>query len=281
LKPLLSGKSKPRDRSEEEVLGYRKALDLVFEQYQNLEVTPEIIQHLHQLSHGGYSGDAGCWKKRNNEIIEILPSGERLVRFIPVTPEQAPNAVAQLCIGFKNALEQRQLPDIVAIAAFVLDFLCIHPFRDGNGRVSRLLSLLLLLQSQYELGRYISLERLVESSKERYYDTLKLSSQHWHEGDHDLSMFLNFFCAIIKEGYSELATRVSLSVYSGSALTEIVQQAILSRIGLFSLQELKHACPSASEQLIKKVLYEFKSQGRVSLLGKGRSARWRVTGLAV
>ena len=297
LIPLLGGSTAPRDRSEEEVLGYKKTLDLIFKDYADLEITPKTIRKLHLLSQGGVSADAGEWKMRNNEIIEVNANGERTIRFVPVPPENTAFAIEQLCYGFAEVSDQRSLPDLIAIAAFVLDFLCIHPFRDGNGRVSRLLALLLLIRSNYEIGRYISLERLVEASKDRYYETLKMSSESWHEGRHAIEPFLNFFCAILKEGYGELAIRVNFKYTQAKLLTKnksrdiqkrkyeeshpaplsgLIEQHILSQISTFALKDIKSLCPTASEQLVKKILYRMKQERRVKLEGRGRAARWRL-----
>lgn len=276
LVPLLAGRSKPRDRSEEELFGYKKALELIYKDYNRLEISPETIKKLHKISQGNSSGDAGEWKKKNNEIVEILPSGERKVRFVPLAPEITPGAIAELCGSYENHREQSVLPDIAAIAMFTLDFLCVHPFRDGNGRVSRLLSLLLLLQAGYEIGKYISLERLVEAFKERYYETLKMSSIGWHDATHDLIPFLNFFTTVIREGYRELEEQVKLSEHHSGTLSSIIERQVLSRMGEFSLSDLKKTLPTTSEQLIKKVLSALKANKKIGLEGKGRKAKWRV-----
>jgi Fic family protein len=277
LRPLLIGGAPPRDRSEEELLGYRKALDLIFAHSHELPISPSTIQELHKLCQGGLIGDAGRWKERNNEIVEILPNGERIVRFIPVPAADVPAAVDRLCCGYRDARTGGKIPDAAAIALFTLDILCIHPFRDGNGRVSRLISLLLLLQAGYEVGRFISLERIVERTKDRYYDTLKTSSQGWHEGTHDALPFLNYFCAVLRDGYGELADRVSLAHAHSAPLSAEIERTILRQRGDFTLRELHRAFPHVSEQLIKKVLYRMKDKQQVVLQGRGKGAVWRVS----
>lgn len=202
LRPLVLEDARPRDRSEEEILGYRRALELIHGEAPNLAITPEILQRLHAIIQEG-SGDAGQWKRVSNEIIELREGAAPIVRFRPVSVAETPAAVEELCLLHRHALNQGVAPPLVAVAALVLDFLCIHPFRDGNGRISRLLTLLVLYQHDFEVGRYISLERLVEESRTEYYEVLQLSSRGWHEGRHDLLPWLNYFLAILKRAYRE------------------------------------------------------------------------------
>jgi Fic family protein len=203
LRPLVLENARPRDRSEEEIQGYRRALELIHGEAKNLAITPEFLQRLHATIQGG-SGDAGQWKQVDNEIVELREGAPPLVRFRRVKVAETPAAVEELCLLYRHAFNQSLAPPLVATAALVFDFLCIHPFRDGNGRVSRLLTLLALYQHGFEAGRYISLERLVEESRAEYYDVLHRSSEGWHEGRHDLLPWLNFFLAILKRAYREL-----------------------------------------------------------------------------
>lgn len=203
LRPLVLENAPPRDRSEEEIRGYRQALEQIHAEAGELAITPELLQRLHATIQEG-SGDAGQWKRVDNEIIELREGAPPLVRFRPVKVAETPAAVEELCLLYRHALNQSLAPPLVAIAALVFDFLCIHPFRDGNGRISRLLTLLALYQHGYEVGRYISLERLIEESRAEYYDVLHRSSEGWHEGRHDLLPWLNFFLATLKRAYREL-----------------------------------------------------------------------------
>lgn len=176
LRPLVLGHARPKDRSEQEITGYRKALNLIHTDAANLQITPALMRRLHKLCQEG-SGDAGAFKKVDNEIIELRPGAAPVIRFKCLSAKATPAAMDELCLVYRHAIDQDHLPPLVAIAALILDFLCIHPFRDGNGRVSRLLTLMALYQHGYEAGRYISLERLVEESKEDYYHVLRQSSQ--------------------------------------------------------------------------------------------------------
>jgi Fic family protein len=203
LRPLVLENARPRDRSEEEIQGYRRALERIHAEAKTLAITPELLQGLHATIQEG-SGDAGQWKQVDNEIIELREGAPPLVRFRPVKVAETPAAVEELCLVYRHALNQSLAPPLVAVAALVFDFLCIHPFRDGNGRISRLLTLLALYQHGYEAGRYVSLERLVEESRAEYYEALHRSSEGWHEGRHDLLPWLNFFLTILKRAYREL-----------------------------------------------------------------------------
>ena len=208
LRPLVLENAAPRNRSEEEIQGYRRALELIHAEAEGLAVTPDLLQRLHSTIQQG-SGDAGQWKRVNNEIVELRQGKAPVVRFRPVGVAETPSAVEEVCLLYRHAVNQSLAPPLVAIAALVFDFLCIHPFRDGNGRISRLLTLLALYQHGFEVGRYISLERLVEESREDYYGVLLLSSQGWHEGRHDLIPWLGYFLTVLKRAYKEWAGAVS------------------------------------------------------------------------
>ncbi len=277
LRPLLLEGARPIDRSEEELVGYRKALDWIHSSHQEISITPKSVARLHELAQGGFSGDAEKWKSRNNEIIEILPNGERNVRFVPLAPSEVPSAMKQLCLGYRHVCQQDGLPPLLAVANFVFDFLCIHPFRDGNGRVSRLLTLLLLYQHGYTVGRYISLERIVEEGKETYYESLAISSRGWHECEHDLVPWWNLFLSVIKQAHTEIEKRFEL-VESGVGKTELVRAAVFQETGRFTMSDIAARCPSVSTQLVKKVLSDMKKRGIVSLEGRGRGARWELKG---
>lgn len=279
LRPLLIGKSKPRDRSEEELDGYRKALDWIFKQKQSIPINSRVILKLHELAQGGSMfagrGDAGQWKQRNNEIIEMKPDGRTRIRFIPASAKQAPRLIEELCSNFTEARESNLVHSPLLIATFVFDFLCIHPFRDGNGRVSRLLTTLLLQSSGFEVARYISLERSVEETKSEYYDVLERCSKDWHVGANEIIPWWNYFLGRIRTSYRELERQVEAGS-SGSAKSSLVEMVILEQSGDFTLAELNLQLPNVSPQLVKKVLAEMKRNNRIQLQGRGRGASWRV-----
>ena len=275
LRPLILGRARPRDRSEEELAGYRNAIKWIFTRKSAVRIDTRTILHLHALAQGGTSGDAGHFKTKDNEIIELRPGVGRIVRFRPTPARQSPEAVMKLCEAYKRSVEERVAPPLMLVATFVFDFLCIHPFRDGNGRVSRLLTTLLLEQHDYVVGRFVSLERLVEGSKEDYYRVLGECSRRWAEGRNEIAPWWNYFLTIIRRGYSEFAEKIERASSHG-AKTELARHAALGQVGPFTLGDLSGQVPSASPQLLKKVLAALKKEGRVQLTGRGRSARWQV-----
>lgn len=274
LRPIVLGKTKPRDRSEEELAGYRSALNWIFSRKRPVPIEPSTILHLHALAQGGTSGDAGRWKQRDNEIIEFLPSGERKIRFLPISAAKTPKAIQQLCLAYHDVSGIEKVPILITIATFIFDFLCVHPFRDGNGRVSRLLTTLLLQQTGFAVGRYVSLEKLIEERKEDYYDILASCSQGWHEGQNEIIPWWNYFLSILKQAYDSFAARVESATSHRHGKSELVTQAIQSAIGPFTLSEIQQVCPSVSGQLIKKILNQMKHNGELQLKGRGRSALW-------
>ena len=273
LKPLVIGHSKPRDRSEEEVAGYRKALDLIHTKHKSLRITPEMIKELHRLCRGE-SWDAGKWKGKDNDIIRKHLDGRVEVIFKPVSAAKTPKMMKQLCLAYEHSISQLKYPDLYAVACLVFDFLSIHPFRDGNGRVSRLLTLLALYQHGFMVGKYISIERIVEQSKETYYETLNKSSQEWHEAKHDVMPWFNYFIGTVLAAYKEFEEQAGNIKPTRGAKTEIVIDTIGKQAGDFSISDIERACPSVSRVMIKKVLFQMRNEKKIKSLGKGQSAKW-------
>ena len=174
--------------------------------------------------------------------------------------------------GYGNLTGAEGFPQVLVSATFVFDFLCIHPFRDGNGRVSRLLTALLLLQQGFTVGRYVSLERLVEESKADYYEVLGRCSRGWYEGKHDLAPWWNYFLGILSQAYRDLEGQVQFA--AAPAKTELIRRAVRGQVGAFTLAEIQAQCPSVSRDLVKKVLGDLKREGKARLTGRGRGARW-------
>ena len=223
---VVFGKSLLRDRDEEEVRGYRDALKLIHEQGAKLPISKPTIKQLHRLIRGDI-WDAGKYKEQDSDIIEKFPDGRERVRFKAVAAADTAVYMRQLMDLWVRVLRERWVHPLIALAAFNLDFLCIHPFRDGNGRVSRLLLLLQCYHLGFEVGRYISLERLIEENKERYYETLEQSSQGWHEGKHDPWPYVNYLLYILKSAYKEFEERVGKTVSPKGAKSELVNHALV------------------------------------------------------
>jgi len=276
VRPLVISKARPRDRSEEELAGYRRALEWVFTRKRPVSVSARAVLHLHALAQGGSVGDAGRWKGKDNQIIELLPNGERKMRFRPTSARETPAMIDRLCTNYGEVCDRPDIPPLLAVASFVFDFLCIHPFRDGNGRVARLLTTLLLVEHGFQVGRYISLERLVEESKGEYYGTLAACSRGWHEGTNEIVPWWNYFLGVIHRAYREFEHKVE-NAEARPAKSDLVRRAALAQIGPFTLAELAAQFPAASRQLIRKVLGHMRDVGELRLVGKGRGARWEVS----
>lgn len=195
------------DRNEEEIQGYRDALQWIHSENKTVQFDETTIKKLHKMSRG-IIWDSGKYKEKDGDIIERLPNGETRVRFKTVSAQNTHQSMKELVSLHQELAKNNIVHSLLAIAACNLDFLCIHPFRDGNGRVSRLLLLLQLYHAGYEVGQYISLERLIEEHKERYYETLEISSQRWHAGKHDPWAYINFLLYILKQAYSEFIRRL-------------------------------------------------------------------------
>ncbi|MDO8643581.1 MAG: Fic family protein, partial [bacterium] len=239
-------------------------------------ITEKTIRELHHSARGKI-GDAGQYKARNSDIMERHADGAYRVRFKTVPAKDTPRYIKELVSLWRDHLGVKAIHPLVTLAGFNLDFLCVHPFRDGNGRVSRLLLLLQLYHLGYEVGRYISLERLIEENKERYYETLKLSSQGWHEGSHDPWHYINFVLFILKEAYKEFEERAGRIREPKGAKTELIEAAIRS-LERFTVSDLEKSCPTVSRDMIRKVLHDLKKVNKVACLGHGPGAPWKQKG---
>jgi len=274
LIPLVLGGAKPKDRSEEEIVGYRNALKWIHSSHQKITITPSTIKKLHKLAQGGLISDAGKWKTRDNEIVEFSQGGDRRVRFKCVPALQTPEAMEKLCRSYVDLQETQTLPELLTVSNLVFDFLCIHPFRDGNGRVSRLLTLLCLYQQGYEVGRFIGLERIIEDTKEDYYRTLAESSLNWHTSKHDLFPWWSYFLGHLRTGYQGLKDRVDLK--SGDSKTDLIRGLVREMNHPFSVSDIVKLQPDLDREIVKKALAQMKRENIIRLTGKGRGAKWHL-----
>ena len=274
LRPLVLGDSPPRDRPEEEIVGYRRALDWIHSEHEKIGLSPATCLRLHELAQGGTSGDAGVWKTRPNDIIELKPDGRREVRFQPLAPALVPDAMEELLLGYRHVIDQRLVSPPLAVAALVLDFTCIHPFRDGNGRVSRLLLLLALYHHGFNVGRYISIERIIEQTKDEYYETLKQSSKGWHEATHDVLPWFTYLLSSLRLAYREFEDRARRARPQRGEKTDLVESAIASMSGPFGIADVERLCPNVGRDMIRRVMNRWRSDGKLVMLGRGRDARW-------
>lgn len=278
LRELIAARAEPIDRTEGEIAGYRDVLDTIHQNHAHIPFTDRVVLQFHRelLKYAGDIG--GQWKLAANEIRETLPDGTKRVRFQPVAPHLTEDAMRSLHGHFADARRVGVWDPLFLIPFYVLDFLCIHPFNDGNGRMARLLSLLALYHHGHEVGRYISLERIIEKTKESYYETLYLSSQGWHEGKHDVWPWTEYFLGTLLAAYAEFEARFDKIGSGRGNKTETVQHAIQSFIADFSLSDLEKACPMVSRDMIRRVLFDLKKENVVECLGRGRSAKWRKIG---
>lgn len=272
---VVLGRGKLRDRAEEEVRGYTQALERIHLGHSRLQPDERTIKKFHAFCQLD-SGDRGQYKRVVTDIVERLPDGRSRIRFRTVSPKATPTAMDVLADAWATALLDRKVPPLVALAAHNLDFLCIHPFRDGNGRVSRLLLLSMWYRLGFEAGRYISLERLIEENKERYYETLYLSSVGWHEGRNDPWPYINYVLYIFRSAYVEFERRLGQTQVRHGAKSELVRAAV-KNFGArpFTVRELQANVPGAGPDTVRKVLKDMKAKREVECLGRGRFAKWQ------
>ena len=277
LKQLCSDKTTPRNINEEEILGYRNALNIVHENYNDIPVRSSYILQLHgeMLKHTAYSY-AGSYKTTPNEIDMILENGEKVVLFKPLEPYETPDAVNRLCDEFDKAISEGIVDPLILIPMFILDFLCIHPFNDGNGRMSRLLTLLLLYRSGYVVGQYISIEKAIADTKESYYEVLQQSDYNWYEGTNDPKSFIKYMLGIILSCYREFESRIVLASKTGkkSNAYDIVKAYIETTIGKFSKQDALISCPSLGSSSVESALKKLVEEGAIIRTGSGRKTMY-------
>ena len=274
LKPLILNRTEPRNRQEQEIAGYRDAHALIHESARNMTFTGNVTLQIHSLLCRYLPDPGGRWKNADNEIIEKLPDGTRRIRFKPTPAHLTPIQIEQLALLYHNAVHDRMQEPLVLVPLVIMDFLCIHPFLDGNGRVARLLSLMLLYHFNYEVGRYISLERIIEESKETYYETLEASSRNWHEGAHDVMPWLNYFWGVLLRAYREFEQRVGEVRYGRGAKSAQVRLAVLARNQPFAISDIEVDCAGVSRDMVRHVFRQMKTEGLIAPQGRGRSAKW-------
>ena len=271
LKKIVMNKTTPKGRSEREIAGYRDVLNTIHENYDFIPVRPGMILQLHRdLYKFSNSAIGGSFKNSDNIIAEELPDGTKRVRFQPVPAWETSKAIDSLCSALQEALTDPEMDPLLLMPMFILDFLCIHPFNDGNGRMSRLLTLLLLYRSGYFVGKYISLERLIADSKETYYEVLQDSSTGWHEGKNDYSPFVRYMLGIVIAAYREFVSRVDVLITRGLSKPERVREIIRSTTGKITKTQIMKQCPDISQKTVERALKELMDNGEIIKIGGGR-----------
>jgi Fic family protein len=275
VEALVLKSARPRDRSEQEIAGYRDALQLIHDSHAHMAFTPNVVLQLHSMVFRYLPSEGGSWKATDNEIVERDNLGRvTRVRFTPVTAVGTPGAMQALAALYGTAAEEQRTDPLILTPLAVLDFLCIHPFRDGNGRIARLLTLLLLYHFNYRVGRYISLERVIEETKDTYYEALEASSRGWHDGRHDSRPWMTYFWGVMLRAYREFEDRVGTLMKGRGSKTQQVRDAVDRRTGPFAISEIEADCPGVSRDMVRVVLRRLRDDRVITRQGKGRGARW-------
>ena len=277
LKQLVSEKTTPRNRNEKEIAGYRDALSVINDSFEYIKLTPNYILQLHSIlcSHNDEVNYGGKYKNVQNYISATNENGESFTLFTPLSPFETPLAMQNLCDEYNKAIEKRDVNPLVLIPIFIHDFLCVHPFNDGNGRMSRLLTTLLLYRSGYYVGKYISLEAKIYKIKDLYYDALFESQKGWHEGVDDPTSFVNYLLSIIEMAYDDFEDRVKLISKKASAY-ELVDNAIKKKLGKVTKSDVAELCPSISISAIEKAIAKMVEEGRLEKMGSGKTTYYVV-----
>ena len=273
LKNLVQEKTTPRNRDESEIAGYRDVLNIIHENYDYIPINANYFLQLHRdLYKFVGSVDGGVFKTGDNIIQEEDDKGNKKVRFRPVPAWETAESIDALCEAFRDA--KGEVDPLILNAMFILDFLCIHPFNDGNGRMSRLLTLLLLYQSDYIVGKYISIEKIIEESKETYYEVLQDSSLNWHENENDYKPFVNYMLGVIVNAYKEFESRVELVTNPNLSKSERIREIIKNHIGTITKAELLEMNPDISDTTVQRTLAELLKNNEIKKIGGGRYTKY-------
>lgn len=271
LSKILKDKTTPATRSEKEIAGYRDVLAMIHESHDHIPAKPSLILQMHRnLYRYSGSGAGGSYKIVDNEIQETDAQGNKRVRFKPVAAWETSRAMEQLCQAYDQAVNSEELDPLLVIPMFILDFLCIHPFKDGNGRMSRLLTLLLLYRAGYIVGKYISIEKLIEQTKETYYEVLLESDYGWHEEENNYMPFVRYMLGIVLAAYRDFSARVQLLTTSGLSKPERVAAIIEDTLGKITRAQIMEQCPDISQVTVERALKDLVASGRVIKLSGGR-----------
>lgn len=274
LKQLLEEKTTPRNRNEQEIIGYRDVLDIIHENFDVIPISRNYILQMHKILYSHMNNPlAGKTKNVQNYISATYPDGHSEVLFTPLSPFETPGALDLICDEYNRVIGNFEVEPIIMIPIFIHDFLCIHPFNDGNGRLSRLLTTLLLYKNGFYVGRYISLESLIAKDKDSYYEALNKAGMNWQNGNEDIVPFIKYLLGIILAAYKAFDDRFSIVEDKLSAV-EMVRKAISQKIGRFSKQDIRELCPSLSVSSIEGSLRKLVEEGELRREGVGRSTKY-------
>jgi len=272
IKQICENKTMPRTRDEREILGYRDVLNTIHENYEYIPIKGSYILQLHNdLYKFSEKSIGGKFKNVQNYISETRADGSSFIRFQPLEPFETPDAIERLCEEFNIAISKNDVDPLILIPIFILDFLCIHPFNDGNGRMSRLLTLLLLYKHEYNVGKFISIEKIIEETKNRYYDSLQLSSINWIDNDNNPTEFIKYMLSVILKAYREFESRASILLEKKSKALTQVENVIKTIIGKFTKSDIVTLCPILSETTIERYLKELLDKGLIEKHGERKA----------
>ncbi len=271
LKQLVQSKTNPENRDESEIAGYRDVLTTIHDSHEYIYIKPTFFLQLHRdlYRYSGYS-IGGEYKTSDNAITEIDNNGEEYLRFKPVDAWETEEAMKELCNAYSEMMKDSKANELIISFMFILDFLCIHPFSDGNGRMSRLFTLLLLYRSDYIVGKYISIEKIIEESKESYYEALHVSSQKWHECENDYEPFVKYMLGVVVSAYRLFEERTELLDVKGVLKPDRVAEVIKNTTGKISKSEIKEKCPDVSTPTIESTLKSLLKDDKIIKIGGGR-----------
>ena len=274
LKDLFDEDAEPRNEDEQAICAYHECFTYVLENYETLRPTPENILNLHRKLFKQLSACGGSWKSEDSAITEIDGEGRESVRFRTVTAAETPMAMNLLCDAYNKAIDLGRFNPLLLAVVFVFDFLCIHPFQDGNGRMSRLLALLLTCRSGYMVGKYVSVDKIVEETRADYYDALRASSRGWHENTNDLKPYVEYMLGVILKAYQEFAARLDGLVYEHTSKSVRIRNVIAAAEGAISKREILEKCPDISVVTISVALKRLCDEGFICKTGNGRNAAY-------
>ncbi len=270
IRQLVEEKTTPRNRDEQEIAGYRDALNIIHESFDVIPITRNYILQLHKILYSHmYNPMAGQTKNVQNYISAAYPDGRTETLFTPLAPYETPEALDRICAEYNRVIGNLEVEPLIAIPVFIHDFLCIHPFNDGNGRMSRLLTTLLLYRSGFYVGRYIALEAKIAKHKDLYYDALQQSQDGWQEGAEDVTPFIKYLLSTILAAYREFEERFSI-VEEKLPAVEMVRKATWTKIGRFTKQDVRDLCPSLSLSSVEGSLRKLVALGELKREGKGK-----------
>ena len=276
MKKIVLDKTMPKTRNEREIAGYRDVLNTIHENFPHIPIRDTFILQLHRdLYKFENVSKGGSFKTSDNVIKEEDASGNKFVRFIPLPAWGTPEAIINLCTAYNEAINGGKADPLLLIPMFVLDFLCIHPFSDGNGRMSRLLTLLLLYQNDYIVGRYISLEKLIERTKDNYYEALQESSQGWMEDKNNYAPFVKYILGIITAAYREFFDRAQIVEEKKVSKPDRIEELIKNHLGTITKAEIVDATPGISTTTVQRTLTELVKAEKIIKIGNGRYTKYK------